>query len=353
MRRLERQWLHSQLEVHRQIFVDARSAYSRQVNDTKSEFHCSRIGTANTKLFAIVDRLSGNKKALASVLPDQDHSTLPDTFADFFSQKIEVIRSEMLTPGDDVTTDCTDIPPCSDVTQPTDVTLQCPSSFQSFQTLTIDDVLKIVRNMPDKTCSLDPIPTNLVKSCTDVLSPLLLRIVNVSFTFGVFPDVCKHAIIRPLLKKSGDDKEISKNYCPVINCPFLDKFLEKAALSQFHPYLQQNSLYGKFQSAYREGHSTETALLRVQNDVMCALNGQRDLILVLLDLSAAFDTIDHDILLKRLHRRFGIGGVVLDWLGSYLRDRVQKVSIGSMVSKEHDLRYGVPQGSVLGHINFR
>ena len=78
-------------------------------------------------------------------------------------------------------------------------------------------------------------------------------------------------------------------------------------------------MYGKFQSAYREGHSTETALLRVHNDVMCALDRQKDLILVMLDLSAAFDTIDHDILMHRLRTRFGIGGKVFDWLNSFLR----------------------------------
>ena len=101
------------------------------------------------------------------------------------------------------------------------------------------------------------------------------------------------------------------------NCSFLDKFLEKAALKQLHDYFQDNSLYGKFQSAYREGHSTETALLRVHNDVMCALDRQKDLILVMLDLSAAFDTIDHDILMHRLRTRFGIGGKVFDWLNSF------------------------------------
>jgi hypothetical protein len=85
---------------------------------------------------------------------------------------------------------------------------------------------------------------------------------------------------------------------------------------------------------------------------MCALDRQRDVILVLLDLSAAFDTIDHEILLRRLHLRFGFEGPVLEWLKSYLHGRTQKVSIGTMVSKEHSLRYGVPQGSVLGPILF-
>ena len=102
------------------------------------------------------------------------------------------------------------------------------------------------------------------------------------------------------------------------NCSFLDKFLQKVALLQLHTYLKDNALYVKFQSAYREGHSTETALLRVHNDVMCALDKQQDVILIMLDLSAAFDTIDHDVLLGRLKCRFGVGGKVYEFLSSFL-----------------------------------
>ena len=125
--------------------------------------------------------------------------------------------------------------------------------------------------------------------------------------------------------------------------------MEKCAHIHFTEYLRRNSLFGKFQSAYREGHSTETALIRVQNDVMLSLNRRRDVILVLLDLSAAFDTIDHGIPIERLRHRFGFEGPVLDWIKSFMTGRTQRVSIdGAMVSEARLLEYGVPQGAVLG-----
>ena len=269
-----------------------------------------------------------------------DPVKLSDIFADFFSQKIIHIRSNLhvdLMEKESVLPESTCTPLCQ---------------FTSFDSLNVYDVTKLVKKMPSKTCSIDPMPTNLVKECLDVLAPFLVRIVNCSFDSGIFPHHCKEAIIRPLIKKVGLDTNDLKTFRPVSNCSFLDRFLEKAALKQLHDYFQDNSLYGKFQSAYREGHSTETALLRVHNDVMCALDRQKDLILVMLDLPAAFDTIDHDILMHRLRTRFGIGGKVFDWLNSFLRGRTQRVRIGSTVSKAHELQFGVPQGSVLGPVLF-
>ena len=148
------------------------------------------------------------------------------------------------------------------------------------------------------------------------------------------------------------DRNVLKNYRPVSNCSFLDKFLERCAYLQINDYLSQNSLYGKYQSAYRVAHSTETALLRIHNDIMLSLDKQKDVLLVMLDLSAAFDTIDHNVLLQRLRLRFGFGGAVLDWIRSFITGRSQQVVIGSMVSSKHTLKYGVPQGSLLGPMLF-
>ncbi len=108
----------------------------------------------------------------------------------------------------------------------------------------------------------------------------------------------------------------------------------------------------KFQSAYRESYSTETALLRVQNDILMELDKGKVVMLVLLDLSAAFHTIDHEILLKRLSRRRSFLGTVLKWFQSYLKEGTQTVSDGSSHSKYETFKYGVPQGSVLGPILF-
>jgi hypothetical protein len=172
---------------------------------------------------------------------------------------------------------------------------------------------------------------------------MLTRIVNLSLQFGDVPSALKHALITPLLKKLSLEL-ISQNYRPVSNLSFLSKLIERTVATQLVDHLTKNELVDIFQSAYREGHSTETALLRVQNDILMEMEKKNVVLLVLLDLSAAFDTIDHEILLKRLATRCGIQGNALKWFRSYLKDRTQSVTIKSSNSKKEPLKYGVPQG---------
>ena len=113
-----------------------------------------------------------------------------------------------------------------------------------------------------------------------------------------------------------------------------------------------NDLFETYQSAYRRFHSTETALLKVQNDILIALDNKQAVVLLLLDLSAAFDTVCHTTLLKLLKSRYGITGKALTWMESYLTNRCQAVMINNYISSSRDLSFGVPQGSVLGPILF-
>ena len=155
----------------------------------------------------------------------------------------------------------------------------------------------------------------------------------------------------PLLKKPGLDL-IFKNYRPISNLSFVSKLIERAVANQLLDHINKNSLDVKFQSAYKKFHSTETALIRVQNDLLMAMDGKKISILVLLDLSAAFDTVDICILLERLQTCFGITGTVLSWFRSYLSDRCQRILIKDQHSSFGFLKCGVPQGSVLGPILF-
>ena len=164
----------------------------------------------------------------------------------------------------------------------------------------------------------------------------------------MFPKSLKTALIRPLLKKTGLDSDILKNYRPVSNLTFISKVIEKVISGRLNEHLINNSLFDPLQSAYRDKHSTETALIKVQNDILSALAAGSPAILLMLDLSAAFDTIDHDILLSRLCNVYGITGDTLDWFRSYLTGRIQRVVIEDYVSVDQELAFGVPQGSVLG-----
>ncbi len=199
--------------------------------------------------------------------------------------------------------------------------------------------------------AISTIPTNLLKDCKEEALPAITKIINLSLQLGDMPLSERRAIIKPLLKKAGLDLEKS-NYRPVSNLSFLSKLIERAVAKQLTKHLKDNKLLDNFQSAYREGHSTETALLRVQNDILMEVDKGNVVLLALLDLSAAFDTIDHGILLKRLSERCGIKGTALKWFKSYLTGRTQTVAIGKSNSEPKSLKYGVPQGSVLGPILF-
>ena len=164
-------------------------------------------------------------------------------------------------------------------------------------------------------------PTWLVKQHIDVLLPTLCKIVNTSFTSGVFPGDLKRSIITPVLKKASLNHNELKHYRPVANLQFTSKVLEKCASSQITHHTNANSLSEPMQSAYRGQHSTETALVAVQNDILRALDDQKVVLLLLLDLSAAFDTVDHNILMQRLGDDFGIVGFAHDWYSSYLDNR--------------------------------
>ena len=140
------------------------------------------------------------------------------------------------------------------------------------------------------------------------------------------PDTLKHAIINPILKKLG--LELFKvNFHPVSKFPFLAELIERAVSSQIVDHMTTNDFTEIFQSAYCMYHSTEAALVRVQNDILWELDNQNIVLLILVDLSAAFDTIDHTILLDRLSVRFGIKGTALQSFTSYLSNRAQFVKI--------------------------
>ena len=124
--------------------------------------------------------------------------------------------------------------------------------------------------------------------------------------------------------------------------------LEKRVAAQLQDHLNSNNLFEKFQSGFRSGHSTETALVRVTNDLLMTADAGSPSLLILLDLTAAFDTVDHGILLHHLHSTIGLSDSPLDWFTSYLTGRTEYVSLGEAESGTHNVTCGVPQGSVLG-----
>jgi hypothetical protein len=170
------------------------------------------------------------------------------------------------------------------------------------------------------------------------------------------PDTMKIAALSPTLKKPDADFTKFDNFRPISNLKFASKLVEKAASVQLTDYVMIHHLDEIFQSAYKAFHSTETALLKVQNDILCAIDRNESVILLLLDLSAAFHTVDHAILLSRLSRLFGVKGNVLAWLKSYLSSRKQFVQVDDGISSQRPLVRGVPPWTVViscVHIAYR
>ena len=143
------------------------------------------------------------------------------------------------------------------------------------------------------------------------------KLVNTSLTTGRFASNWKTLIIRPLLKKLGL-KLLLANYRPVSNLSFISKLVEKCALKQFVQHCDDQNLILDYQSAYRSRYSTETALVKITNDMLSSFEKQQASGLIVMDLSAAFDTADHQILLDVLENRFAITGTALRWFRTYL-----------------------------------
>ena len=211
-----------------------------------------------------------------------------------------------------------------------------------------ESLLKILKTSPSKSCGLDPIPMSLVKECADVLITPITKIINYSIKEGSFPNCFKMAHVTPLQKKPSLDRNSLKNYRPVSNLRFISKLIETVVANQLNEFISEESLLNVNQSAYKSSHSTETALLKIQNDVALSVDSGKTVALTLLDLSVAFDTIDHSLLYDCLHDWFGLDGTVLLWIKSYLSNQKQKIKIGDSFSEAVILSFGVPQGSVLG-----
>lgn len=187
-----------------------------------------------------------------------------------------------------------------------------PADFSVFKPATNDKILRLIHASANKQCDLNPILTSLLKHCSNVLAPVITRIINLSLSSGQFCHSLKQSSVTPLLKKPSLDKENLSNYRPISNLSFISKILERVVMSRLNDHLTNSKLLNPFQSAYRKLHSTETVLLSLHDHLIDAIGSQQVSCLCLLDLSAAFDTIDHTILLERLSLWFGINGTALD-----------------------------------------
>ena len=188
--------------------------------------------------------------------------------------------------------------------------LPLPAVLKQFEPISLSSLSDAVRHLRPSNWPSDCLSPCLLKDATvlDTVAPFLLLLINTILTSGCVPAAFKHAVVQPLLKKPNLDPAILSNFRPISKLPFLSKVLERQVYVQLQSFLSNNNIYEKFQSGFRTAHSTETVLLRVLNDLLLAADSGSPVILVLLDLTAAFDTVDHRILLARLEHHVGIKG---------------------------------------------
>jgi hypothetical protein len=334
---LYKKWKKDKTVDNREIFENSRASVNVLSNDKRRSFYQDSIkssGNSQKELFKICNNLLDTSKK--SNLPySEDYNLLANKFNDYFVEKIEKIRENLDTPVVDIQN-----------TANNNMSTLC-----SFKTVTAEDILKQINSSKVKTSQNDPIPAFLLKSSINLLVPSFLHLVNSSFRNGSMEGL-KESTVTPILKKSGLDQDVLSNYRPVCGGMYIDKLIQKNVLVQLNEHMDLNGLHIPYQSGYKRHHGCETVLLGIVNDVLLNLDNNSCSVLLLLDLSAAFDTVDHDKLLLILSNEIGLRGTVLNWFKSFLRGRRQDTSVKGCKSKLINMRYGVPQGSVLGPVLF-
>ena len=339
-RKLYKRWKRTGSDEHREEFVQQRWYVNELSKEKRRTFFQNAIScSANSQkeLSKLANNLLDRDKK--SVLPYTENPLqLTNKFNNFFIQKIENIRNNFNNSN-------------VSFAEGSMINNSNISTLCSFKCVSAADIKKQIQSSKIKTCPRDPIPAFLLESSIEYIIPSLVHLVNTSLSTGSM-DGLKESVVTPILKKPGLDPDILSNYRPVCSGLYVDKLIQSNVLLQLNEHMTKNSLHISQQSGYKSNHSCETVLLRILNDVLILLDSKRCAILLLLDLSAAFDTVDHHRLLYILKHEIGLGGTVLKWFASFLSDRIQSTNISGSNSETRGMPYGVPQGSVVGPVLF-
>ena len=350
-RKAERNFHNNRTQANLKGYRGSKENYKNVINKTCQQFFytkiCARPINVKTSYKYINSLLSRDQGK--GIFPSGEmNQNLANALSDHFESKSQNIYSGIQQNNRNYN--------ANDVAALNDALLssssETTSKLKKFTPLNNNQIHDIVKSMNQTCCDLDPAPTSLILNCLDELLPIISFIVNQSIGNSEMPMSLKEALINPTLKKLNLDSEDVNNYRPISNLKFLSKIIEKCVYVQLNDYLQTNSLHAATQSGYRKYHSCETAVAKIHNDILTVINKNTHVVLLLLDLSSAFDTVDHNILLNKLENKFGIIDKALLWFKSYLTNRSYRTKVRDGYSSLRWLLSGVPQGSILGPILF-
>ena len=333
-RKYERDWKKDRTEESMNKYIEQK-AKCVQLALTKQTCHYSKIiseaGNCQRSLFKIANELLDKTKQ--KVLPPYtDAKQLANDFNKYYIDKVTKIRKTIPA-----------IPETpSYYSRPFE-----GERMESFRVLSEKEVEKIMKSKGMKTSMEDPIPSRLMQPSIDILLPVFTKLVNQSLQEGSMEGI-KESVLDPLLKKAGLDIEEYKNFRPVNNLLYLSKLTERCADDQVDGHMTRNCLHEGSQFAYKTHHNTEMMMLGVTDEVLRGFDDNQATVIIFLDLSAAFDTIDVEKLLTIMYEEIGLGGTVLKWFRSFLKGRTQRVKIENEYSESMEVPCGAPQGSVLG-----
>ena len=325
-------------------YKQARNEVNNAIKSAKKQYfiHNLELNKKNPrKTWMLIDDLSSRKCGRARNISEIKVNNEPITSA---VEMAEVFNDYFATIGSNL---ASEIQPSSTepefYLQPTDTifSLKAPSASTVYRLLNQLDAKKAT--------GLDRIPCKLLKLSSSIVGPSLAYIFKSCIDAEIFPNEWKIAKVTPLFKK-GSKRELG-NYRPISVLPFVSKVFEKIIYHQLYDYLQENRLLNTYQSGFRSMHSTTTALLETTNN--WSINIDNGLLngVLFIDLKKAFDTIDHEIILRKL-ANYGVDPNALQFFASYLSNRSQKCTVNGALSSASKLTCGVPKGSILGPLFF-
>ena len=333
-RKYERAWKKRRTDENMLLYTQQKKRCTEIALEKQTNYYTKLVedaGHCQKTLFKVANELLDKNEE--RVLPfHTDSKSLANRFNNFFVNKVQKIRQSIPAVSGD----------SSYYAQPFE-----GQPLEVLRPTNVEEIEKIIKQCGIKTSVEDPMPAKLIKMCLDILLPVYSDLVNKSLLEGSIEKV-KTSVIDPLIKKAGLDPDVDKNYRPVNNLRFLSKLTERVAKIRKDEHMTSHALHTPEEFGYKQNHNTETMMLGLTDEVLRGFDENQATIVIFLDLSAAFDTIDPDKLLQIMEEELGITGIALQWFRSFLVGRTQRVKIDKEYSDSVEVPCGTPQGSVLG-----